>query len=60
MLKTYKGPFSEGVELVISGRSFGVVKPGESVVIPDELAAKVVFPESIWEDGPAAQGKGSK
>jgi hypothetical protein len=53
MIKTYRGPFVEGVDVVVAGESFGLVKPGESIAVPDELAEQVAWPESNWSDGPA-------
>jgi hypothetical protein len=52
MLKTYTGHFHEGVEVVVMGESYGHVKPGESIVIPDEIAEQVAWPEDIWINGP--------
>jgi len=49
-LKRYKGHFAEGVELRVMGESFGTLKPGESVAVPDELAEQVTWPEDVWED----------
>ena len=49
MLKKYIGPGPE-VEVIIRGVSFGALKPGESIPVPDELAASVSWPESNWED----------
>lgn len=53
MLKTYIGQFKEGVEVFVLGVPFGVVKPGESIVVPDDLAEKATWGEDIWKDGPA-------
>lgn len=60
MLKTYVGHYTEGVEVVINGQSYGVVKPGESIVVPDDIAAAAVWPD-VWEDAkPPAKSKGSE
>ena len=60
-LKRYKGHFGEGVEVVIMGESYGHLKPGDSVVVPDEIAEQVAWPEDIWEDAkPPAKEKKSK
>ena len=60
MLKTYIGPYHEGVELVVMGESFGVVKPGESIVILDEIAKQVDWPEDLWRSGPEKKEASSK
>ena len=49
-LKKYVGQHYEGIELVVHGESFGYLKPGESVVVPDELADTVAWPDELWED----------
>lgn len=55
MLKTYIGPYAEGVEVMIAGESFGLVKPGETLVIPDELGETVGWSDEIWQDGKPAK-----
>lgn len=50
MLKRYIGP-DEEVKLVVAGYEIGVVKKDEAIVIPDELAELVVWPEKLWADG---------
>jgi hypothetical protein len=60
MLKTYIGPYHEGVELTVMGESFGVVKPGDSIVIPDEIAEQVDWPSDIWRSGPEKKAASSK
>lgn len=70
MKKKFVGPpnpgpdgAEQGHEVVVAGRSFGLVKPGEVVELPDELVAPrldpktkavkwpgVEFPAALWED----------
>jgi hypothetical protein len=49
-LKRYVGPDSE-VSVVVAGREMGIVKNGEAIVVPDELAELVVWQDQLWEDG---------
>lgn len=56
MLKRYIGS-AEAVTVVLLGESYGIVEQGEALVIPDELAAQVAWPESDWADVPAAPPK---
>jgi hypothetical protein len=48
MLKRYVGPLDE-VFVSIAGNEFGIVKNGESLVVPNELAESVGWSEH-WED----------
>lgn len=52
MLKQYIGPFDE-VEVIAFGKSYGNVKPGESVAIPDDVASQLAWSEEIWQDATA-------
>jgi hypothetical protein len=44
-----------GHDVTVAGREFGNVKPGDVVDVPDELAAQVVFPPTLWEPVKAAK-----
>jgi hypothetical protein len=46
----YVGPDPAGVELVCSGRSFGVVEQDAVVEIPDEIYAAHAWPEANWAE----------
>jgi hypothetical protein len=50
MLKTYIGPFAQGVEVVIAGVSYGILKPGDSLALSDEVANQVAWSDEIWQD----------
>lgn len=52
MLKTYIGDLSP-VSVVVGGQDFGAVETGDSIVVPDDLANSVAWPEANWADGPA-------
>ena len=58
MLKRYIGHVSPA-SIRIAGQDFGVVETGEAIVIPDELADAVAWPEENWEDG-APESKSKK
>jgi len=58
MLKTYTGSSADGVELVVRGVSYGIVKPGESVAVPDDVAESVEWPEENWSDGQSPKEPG--
>lgn len=49
MLKRYIGPIDE-VSVTIAGQDYGVVKSGDAIPIPDDVADSVSWPESNWED----------
>jgi len=49
MLKRYIGSQPE-VAVMIRGTSFGAVKTGEAIPIPDDIANSVAWPEANWED----------
>jgi hypothetical protein len=50
MLMRYVGP-DEAVRVVVAGTEIGVVKQGESIVVPDEIAESTVWPDTLWQDG---------
>lgn len=45
----------QGHEVTCAGRDLGVVKPGEVLDVPDDIAALVVFPDTLWEPVKAAK-----
>ena len=47
MLKKYVGPYE--VEVFVLGQSYGIVSPGDSVSVPDEIAAQSEWGD-VWED----------
>ena len=49
MLKRYIGSVPE-VEVVVAGNSYGAVKTGEAIAIPDDVANAASWPEENWED----------
>lgn len=49
MQRRYIGPYVEGVTVRLEGQEYGPVKPGEVLVIPDEMATKYAWNESDWE-----------
>ena len=49
MLKRYIGSIQE-VSVVIAGKDYGVVNTGDSIPVPDDIAASVSWPETNWED----------
>jgi hypothetical protein len=49
MLKRYIGPIDE-VTVTIAGQDYGMVKSGDAIPIPDDVADSVSWPESNWED----------
>jgi len=49
MLKRYIGSQPE-VEVIIRGTSFGALKTGEAIPVPDDIANSVSWPEANWED----------
>lgn len=53
-LKTYIGD-GEGVTLVVAGHEIGFVAKDEAIVVPDELAELVTWPEALWADGTPAK-----
>ena len=60
MLKQYIGPHDE-VKVVIAGNEIGIVKQGESISVPDELAESVGWAETLWQDfKPAPAVRNSK
>jgi hypothetical protein len=50
MLKRYMGEISPA-KIKIAGRDFGVVETGDAIVIPDDLANSVAWPEANWANG---------
>jgi len=48
MLKKFVGP--EKATVVVNGVSYGEIEPGESIVVPDEIAARVKWPQTLWAD----------
>lgn len=54
MLKVYIGPDAE-VRVVVAGTEIGIVKNGESIVVPDDIAATTVWPDALWQDVPPAK-----
>lgn len=49
MLKRYIGSVAE-VSVVIQGTDYGLIKTGESLSVPDEVAENAAWPEDNWED----------
>ncbi len=49
-LKTYIGPLDE-TEAVAAGHHLGIVKRHHALVVPDEIAELVGWPEENWADG---------
>jgi len=56
MLKRYVGRVSPA-RIVIGGRDFGTVETGDSIVVPDDLANSVAWPEGNWADGAPKKSK---
>lgn len=52
MLKRYIGHQSP-VSVVLGGEDFGYVETGDSIVVPDDLAKTISWPDTNWEDGPS-------
>lgn len=52
MLKRYIGHQSP-VSVVVGGEDFGYVETGDSIVVPDDLANSVSWPEENWAAGAA-------
>lgn len=50
MLKRYVGHQSP-VSVILGGEDFGYVETGDSIVVPDDLADALSWPEENWEDG---------
>jgi len=50
MLKRYIGHQSP-VSVVVGGQDFGYVETGDQIVVPDDLADSVTWPEENWADG---------
>jgi hypothetical protein len=50
MLKRYMGEISPA-KIRIAGQDFGVVETGDAIVVPDDLANSVAWPEANWTDG---------
>jgi hypothetical protein len=55
-LKRYIGP-ADAVEVRLMGEPYGLVEHGETLVVPDDLAAALAWPESHWEDVKPASRK---
>lgn len=55
MLKRYIGLVPE-VTVTIQGNDYGVIRTGESLSVPDEVAENAAWPESNWEDVTDNQG----
>jgi len=49
-LKRYIGPL-ESVRLQVAGHEIGIVKQGDSIVVPDELAELTEWQADYWADG---------
>lgn len=49
-----------GHEVTAAGRDLGVVKPGEILDVPEDIAAEVVFPDTLWEPVKAAKSTTKK
>ena len=59
-LKRYIGPL-ESVRLQVAGHEIGIVKQGDSIVVPDELAELTEWQADLWADGaPVAAAKSAK
>jgi hypothetical protein len=54
MLKRYMGVVSPA-KIRIAGHDFGVVETGDAIVVPDDLANSVAWPEANWVDGAPAK-----
>lgn len=52
MLKLYIGHQSP-VSVILGGEDFGYVETGDSIVVPDDLANSLSWPEENWADGAA-------
>lgn len=50
MLKTYIGP-RRSVRIVIAGEDYGCAEQGQAIVVPDDVANSVAWPEGNWRDG---------
>jgi hypothetical protein len=50
MLKRYIGPEPE-IMVSIHGQDYGLVRQGESIPVPDEIAEITSWAETNWEDG---------
>lgn len=50
MLKRYIGEISPAL-IRIAGHDFGQVETGDAIVVSDDLANSVAWPESNWADG---------
>lgn len=59
MLKTYIGHVSPAT-IVINGEEFGALETGESIVVDDDLANSVAWPEENWQDGKPEKSSKSK
>lgn len=57
MLKRYMGRVSPA-RIVIAGQEFGVVETGDAIVVPDDVANSVDWPEENWaaDNAPANGG----
>jgi hypothetical protein len=62
MLKRYIGSADE-VTVSIMGQDYGIVKKGDSIPVPDDIANAVSWAEENWEDGTpvkdTSKGKGT-
>ena len=56
MLKKYKG--TPDIILVVGNENYGVVREGESVAIPDEIATSVGWSPDLWENVAPAKKEG--
>lgn len=60
--KRYIGP-AEAVTVVAAGYPLGHVKKGDVLEVPDDLAALVAWPETLWQnadDEPKAKAAKAK
>ena len=59
MLKRYVGPYDE-VQVYVAGNELGVVKKGEAIAVPDDVATLAEWPADHWQDGEPARPATSK
>ena len=48
MLKRYIGP--DPAEIVVNGKSYGEIEPGDSLAVPDDVANAAKWSPKLWED----------
>ena len=50
MLKRYINEDVSPAQIRIAGQDFGTVETGDAIVVPNDLANSVAWPEGNWED----------